>query len=101
KNDRVFMKDKSNAFTIEELSKLLKANDIRQVYLVGIYLGECLSSTALDGVARGYDVTVIEEGVRSKKASKSAKLMDELRGGGVELITLDEFIKERNEESEQ
>ncbi len=96
KNDRVFSKYESSAFTVPELTEYLEEKGIDQLYLVGIMLGQCLSNTAYDGVKRGYSVTVIEEGVRAKRASRFNKLLQDLVDEGVEVINSGQFLSRQS-----
>lgn len=91
KDDIVIFKDESSAFTVAGLMDYLEQNDIDHVYLTGIFLGECLSNTAIDGISRGYKVSVLKEGVRAKKLKKSEILLKELSDQGVEVISLEDF----------
>ena len=86
KIDPVFMKEESSALTVSELSAYLESNQIDHLYLAGIYLGECLSATAIDAKEKGYRVTVIREAVTAKKTRKSEKMLRKLEKHGVEVI---------------
>jgi len=89
-DDAVIFKDESSAFTVPGLMDYLEDNRIEHVYLAGIFLGECLSNTAIDGISRGYKVSILKECVRPKKVKKSEKLLKELIDQGAEVISLEE-----------
>jgi len=84
-DDPVFSKVKSSAFTSDELVEYLEVNNIKHVYLSGLLLEACISSTAIEGVKKGYEVTVIKEAVISAKEEQKEKLLDKLEKKGVEM----------------
>jgi nicotinamidase-related amidase len=87
KNDPVFMKNESSALKLPDLIAYLESRKIDHLYISGIYLGECVSKTAINALERGYTVTIVENTVKAKRPSKSGKLLDALEEQGVEVVT--------------
>jgi nicotinamidase-related amidase len=94
KNDLIITKQESSAFTLVELRDYIDGAEIGDIYLCGIMLGKCVSNTALDGIRRGYSISVLKEGVTAKKESKSDKYLQELANEGVRILTIEDFKKE-------
>jgi len=86
KNDLVFMKEEQSALSVKQLTDYLRENEITHLYLAGIYLGQCLSATALDAADKGFRVTVIRDAVMAKNPRKSEKLLRKLEKAGIEII---------------
>lgn len=86
--DLVLTKRESSALTVEELNDFLEENDIGHLYLSGIFLGQCLTNTALNAIEDGYRVTVIREAVTAKKSNKSEKYLGKLADSGVVIADL-------------
>ncbi len=92
-NDPVFRKDKPSAFTNEALVAHLEKQHVNRIYLVGLFAGECIRATALDGLDRGYHIAVVGEGVASKDPRKLEKYLKRLYNNGVEILSIDAFCK--------
>jgi nicotinamidase-related amidase len=88
------MQEQSSVFSVQELTESLSTWGIDHIYLVGIFLGECITGSASDGLEKDFRITVIEEAVTAKKSSRSKKYIKELSQKGVEIISLEEFEKE-------
>lgn len=95
-NDEVFSKTASSAFTIAELLNFLELDNITHIYLSGIYLGKCLTDTALDGIEHGFTVSVIKETVSAAKPSRSEILLRKLERNGVEIISTAQLSEQIN-----
>ncbi|ADL36541.1 hypothetical protein bpr_IV177 (plasmid) [Butyrivibrio proteoclasticus B316] len=54
----IYEKHFPSAFTSERFVGLLDSKSIREIELIGIDGSSCVAKTALDGVKKGYDVTV-------------------------------------------
>lgn len=99
KSDRVYMKQKPSAFSDAELTRQLVDSGIGQIYLTGMYLGQCVSATALEGVERGFEVTIISDAVVSKDSDKTEKILSKLQKKGIHITDLDSFGKTIQEEN--
>lgn len=87
-SDLVLTKHESSALTVDELTGFLQENGISHLYLTGVFLGECLTNTALDAIEKGYRVTVIRQAVTAKKSKKSEKYLEKLEASGVVIADL-------------
>jgi len=47
------------------LAALLKARDVKHLYVAGLATDYCVKSSALDGLERGFGVTLVAEGMRA------------------------------------
>lgn len=86
--DLVLTKHESSALTIEELNSFLQEHQIGHLYLAGVFLGQCLTNTALHALEQGYNVTVIRETVAARKQKKSDKFLKKLESRGIGVIQL-------------
>ena len=85
-----FTKKISDAFSNPKLSEFLTAHHVKELYLTGLDGVYCVYKTALGGMNRGYDVTVITDAViSSKKMEDVLKLYKE---NGVATITSDMLL---------
>ena len=82
-----FTKKISDAFSNWKLSEFLTAHHVKELYLTGLDGVYCVYKTALGGMNRGYQVTVVTDAViSSKKMEDVLKLYKE---NGVATITSD------------
>lgn len=58
-------KARPSAFSNPELDHELKAQNIRTLYVMGVFAEGCVRVTVLDALARGFEVTVLADGVGS------------------------------------
>ena len=86
--DLVLTKHESSALTLEELNSLLEEHQIGHLYLAGVFLGQCLTNTALHAQEEGYNVTVIREAVAARNQKKSDKFLKKLEARGIGVIQL-------------
>ena len=78
-----------------EMDTVLKINGVEKVVLYGIATEYCVRATALDLLAAGYKTTVIEGLCRGVSADTAAAAIDEMRAGGVRVVTgLEEIVGE-------
>jgi len=69
-----------------ELDGLLRKNQITQVVIYGIATDYCVRATALDALANGYKVIVIEDLCRGVAPDTSAKAWEEMKQRGATLM---------------
>jgi nicotinamidase/pyrazinamidase len=65
---------------------LLRKNQITQVVIYGIATDYCVRATALDALANGYKVIVIEDLCRGVAPDTSAKAWEEMKQRGATLM---------------
>lgn len=59
----VITKTASGAFNSTNIDFVLKNLGIKHIVVVGVLTNECIDTTVRDGADRGYDMTIIKEGV--------------------------------------
>jgi nicotinamidase/pyrazinamidase len=78
-----------------EMENILRINGVERLVIYGIATDYCVRATALDGLAAGYPVTVVEDLCRGVSPDTTASALVEMRGKGVRLVnTLDEILRE-------
>jgi nicotinamidase/pyrazinamidase len=66
-----------------EMNAILKENEIGTLVVYGIATDYCVKATALDAIASGYKVIVIEDLCRGVAPETSKQAWEEMRGKGV------------------
>ena len=70
-----FTKSTYSVFKSEKLTRFLKKNNIKTVYLCGIETDACILASAFDGFDKGYTIKVIKELCGSINKRKSEKVV--------------------------
>ncbi|MCS7103738.1 MAG: nicotinamidase [Candidatus Korarchaeum sp.] len=85
-------KEAYSGFEGTHLDSILREIGIRRVFIGGVATEYCVKATVLDALRLGYEVLVVEEGVRgiSKEGEEEAKLR--MLEEGAILVRLDEII---------
>jgi nicotinamidase/pyrazinamidase len=67
-----------------ELEPLLRARGIKRLVVVGIATDYCVKETVLDGRRKGFDVTVLREGIRAVdlQPGDGARALEEMERAG-------------------
>lgn len=78
----------------EELMAGLKAKGIRQILLCGIETHVCVSQTAHDLLAAGFQVHVARDAVSSRRESDHATALERMRGAGAIITTAEAALFE-------
>jgi nicotinamidase-related amidase len=81
--DQVFGKMEFSAAANPEFLAALEATSRRQVVIVGIETHICVSQTALDLLAKGYEVVVCPDALSSSSQDRHKLGMERLRDAGV------------------
>ncbi len=69
-----------------EMDQILKRNGIKKVVVYGIATDYCVKATAIDALAAGYDVMVIEDLCRGVAPKTSEAALKEMKAKGITLI---------------
>jgi nicotinamidase/pyrazinamidase len=71
-----------------ELDVILKENDVKEVYVMGLATDYCVKYTALDALSLGYDTYLIEVGTRGVDLNEGdvARAIEEMREKGVHIV---------------
>lgn len=67
---KVIEKASASAFSNPELERFLRAENIGEVYVMGVFAEGCVRATVLDARRRGYTVHVLADAVASNAAWK-------------------------------
>jgi nicotinamidase/pyrazinamidase len=68
-----------------ELDSLLKKQGIKDVIVYGIATDYCVKATAMDAVAAGYKVTVIQDLCKGVAPDTTAKALQEMKDKGIKI----------------
>jgi len=76
------------------LDDLLRRRGITTLYLTGLATDYCVKATALDAVAKGYDVYVVTDGVRAVDVTPGdgAKALAEMAAAGAHMIDSEQIL---------
>ncbi|PLW98777.1 MAG: hypothetical protein C0593_04830 [Marinilabiliales bacterium] len=83
-----FFKNKADAFHNKEFDKYLREPGINTLYLTGLDAAQCVKSTALGALNRGYQVVLIDELTISKSETKKATAFEMLKEEGVKIVSV-------------
>jgi nicotinamidase/pyrazinamidase len=68
-----------------ELDSLLKKQGIKEVIVYGIATDYCVKATAMDAIAAGYKVTVIQDLCKGVAPDTTAKALQEMKDKGIKI----------------
>lgn len=70
-----------------DLGAWLREREVGRLFITGLATDYCVLNTALDGVAAGFEVVLVEDSVRGVAADTSRDAMEEMRRAGVRSTT--------------
>lgn len=76
--EEIFTKHQQDAFTSKELDEYLNKNAVNSVSIIGLDSSSCVFKTALGAANRGYNVTVMQDGVLGKRVSATKSALSKL-----------------------
>jgi nicotinamidase/pyrazinamidase len=79
--------------TFFNLEHYLDTFNLKNIFLVGLTLESQIQQTALDGIDKGYDVTVVSDAVKAATVVGFKETPDVLQQKGVKLISTKEALK--------
>ena len=82
----VLVKERPSAFTNPGLDRLLQAEGITDLYVLGVFAEGCVRSTVLDARRRGYAVHVIANAVATNASWKKRFALWAMRRSGANVI---------------
>ncbi len=85
----VVVKRRNDPFMRTNLDQILADHQVGKLILVGLDASQCVRSTVLAALNRGYDISVIEEAVITHEASDKAQAIEDLKALGVEISSMD------------
>lgn len=77
-SDHIFSKYEGDAFSNEKFAAALKEKNVKELEIVGVDGGGCVSRTALGAVKAGYEVILPTECIGTIMMKKEKKLRNEL-----------------------
>lgn len=90
----IIYKKKHSAFFETELDRILREDDVSDLYLTGLQTQICIMTTAADASFRGYRAVAISDCVLSTREENKDSALQWIAKYVGEVRTLDEIIKE-------
>lgn len=86
-----------SGFQDTRLSDLLHERGVDRLFVAGLATDYCVKNTVLDARREGFDVTVVEDGVRGVdvEPGDSERALEEMERAGAHLASSDEILAER------
>jgi len=88
KRGHVVTKRKNDPFRDTELDQILIGEGIGKLVLVGLDAGECIHSTFLAALSRGYQLTVVEDAIIADNDAQKTEALKRFRELGGEVISV-------------
>jgi len=101
RSSHIFPKPRSDAFSNPDFESFLIENQVNEVYLVGLDAEGCVHTTAQGALNRGYIVHIITDAIVLKAEEKWEALLNEYRQEGIRLMQSQEFINNKQSESDE
>ncbi|MFQ6615808.1 MAG: bifunctional nicotinamidase/pyrazinamidase [Fidelibacterota bacterium] len=81
-------KDAYSGFDGTDLASRLKKEGTERIVVCGLATDYCVRATALDGVEKGFEVTVVEDGIRgvNVQPGDSRKAIEEMKDSGATVV---------------
>ncbi len=83
-------KEAYSAFDGTDLQEMLNERGIKRLFVTGVATDYCVKSTVIDAIKLGFDVIVLEDGI--KGLEKSEEALAEMRSKGATLLKLELLI---------
>jgi nicotinamidase-related amidase len=93
-NDRVFAKQRDDAFSNSDLDAFLRSRAIDHLVLTGVFADACIFYTAQGAMNRGYKVQVVRDAVAAASEARRDRALEALRRQGVEIIEGERVVAE-------
>ena len=90
------IKNRFSGFMNTELDFMLRRLKINEIVVCGIQYPNCIRATIYDGVALGYDVTLVTDATGAKSDEIAKANIYDIKNIGVKCIRTSEFIEENN-----
>jgi nicotinamidase/pyrazinamidase len=84
-----------SGFQNTDLAGLLQERGVDRLYITGLATDYCVKNTALDALAEGFDVTVVEDAIRGVDvdAGDSDRALEEMKRAGAKLASSKEVLR--------
>ena len=83
---KVIVKGSPSAFSNPELEQYLRAHDVQDLYVLGVFAEACVRSTVVKAVKLGYIVHVIANGVATNAAWKKRFALWAMKRAGARIV---------------
>ena len=87
------VKNRFSAFMNTELDFILRRLEIERIVVCGIQYPNCIRATVFDGIALGYDVTLITDSTAAQTDEIAQANIVDIRNIGVECMITESFIE--------
>lgn len=84
---KIVAKNKPSAFTNPELDSYLRAEEVGELYVMGVFAEGCVRSTVLDAGRRGYRVHVIADAIATDAQWKKRFALWAMTRAGADITT--------------
>jgi nicotinamidase-related amidase len=91
-SNNIFTKIEGDAFTAIELTNFLESKKVKEIVLVGLMADKCIYNTAIGGQLKGYDITIVPEGIVGTSPKKKEKAIIKMKDKGIKFIPITEII---------
>lgn len=87
-------KEQGDAFANEELGQYLQAHGIGKLIVTGLDANYCVNATVGGARNRGYDTTVVEDGIATESGKSLLKILEEYRKVGASVKNSGQLLTE-------
>ncbi len=91
------VKNRFSGFMQTELDFILRRLSVEKIVVCGIQYPNCIRATIFDGVALGYDVTLITDATEAQTEEIAKANILDIKNIGVECLTTEVFLTAQNE----
>ncbi len=91
KTELTFDKSQPDAFSSDAFDAYLRQVNAKQLYIMGVFADQCVLMTVKGARNRGYDVTVITDGLGAESDEDITDAIEEYKKVGATVMTLEEF----------
>ena len=91
-NDIYFAKNQGDAFSNSSLVDYIQDNNIKNIFIAGLFVEGCVTATAKGAIKRGLSVFVLEDAVAGENDQKRNRAIRNLSLMGVSLIQTEDLL---------
>lgn len=88
----IFVKSRPDAFTNPGLEKMLRDASIRRLIVLGVMTEACVCATVKGAIRRGFEVTVVSDGVASMEAASKQSGLKKMQCAGAGIKDCPELL---------
>jgi nicotinamidase-related amidase len=87
-NDHIFIKEKANTFTIDELNDFIKQSKAKEIIIVGLMAEQCVYESLLGGRELGYEMYAVPQAIIGESGKSKDKVIKKLMEKGVKRLDI-------------